>query len=43
MDTPLWEYDQVNPGIVEGLLVASWNQVYAAIQEMKEKDALVFN
>ena len=42
-DTPLWEYDQVNPGIIDGLLVASWNQVYAAIREMKEKDALVFN
>ena len=42
-DTPLWEYDQVNPGIIDGLLVASWNQVYAAIREMKEIDALVFN
>lgn len=41
--TPIWEYDTVNPGIVDGLLVASWNQVYAAIKEMKEKDSLVFN
>lgn len=41
--TPVCEYDTVNPGIVDGLLVASWNQVYAAIKEMKEKDSLVFN
>ena len=41
--TPVRDYDEVNPGIVDGLLVASWDQVYAAIQEMKEKDALVFN
>lgn len=40
--TPIWDYDTVNPGIVDGLLVASWDQVYAAIREMKEKDALVF-
>ena len=41
--TSVRDYDEVNPGIVDGLLVASWDQVYAAIQEMKEKDALVFN
>lgn len=41
--TPVRDYDEVNPGIVDGLLVASWDQVYSAIQEMKEKDALVFN
>lgn len=41
--TPVKDYDEVNPGIVDGLLVASWDQVYAAIQEMKEQDALVFN
>ena len=41
--TSVRDYDEVNPGIVDGLLVASWDQVYAAIQEMKDKDALVFN
>lgn len=41
--TPIWEYDVVNPGIVDGLLVASWTQVYETIKEMKEKDSLVFN
>lgn len=40
--TPIWEYDTVNPGIVEGLLVASWDQVYAAIKEMKEKQEIPF-
>ena len=41
--TPIWEYDTVNPGIVDGLLVASWDQVYAAIKEMKEKQEIPFN
>lgn len=41
--TPLRDYDTVNPGIVDDLLVPCWDQVYAQIQEMKEKDALVFN
>lgn len=40
--TPIWEYDTVNPGIVDGLLVASWDQVYAAIKEMKEKQEIPF-
>lgn len=41
--TPIWEFETQNPGIIDGLLVASWDQVYAAIKEMKENDALVFN
>lgn len=41
--TPIWEYDDVNPGIVDGLLVASWDQVYAAVQEMREKQEIPFN
>lgn len=41
--TPCWEFDTVNPGIVDGLLVPSWNQVYAAIKEMKEKQEIPFN
>lgn len=42
-ETPIWDYDSVNPGIVDGLLVASWDQVYAAIQEMKEKQEIPFD
>lgn len=41
--TKIWEYDTVNPGIVDGLLVASWDQVYAAIKEMKDKQEIPFN
>ena len=43
MGTPIWEYDTVNPGIVDGLLVASWDQVYAAVLEMREKQETPFN
>ena len=42
MGTPIWEYDTVNPGIVDGLLVASWDQVYTAILEMREKQETPF-
>lgn len=41
--TPIWEFDNVNPGIVDGLLVAAWDQVYAAIKEMKEKQEVPFD
>lgn len=40
--TPIWEYDTVNPGIVDGLLVASWDQVYAAIVKMRETQEIPF-
>ena len=43
LDTPLYLYEDVNPGFIDGVLVAAWDQVYAAIKGMKEKDALVFN
>lgn len=41
--TPLWEYETVNPGFTDGVLVAAWNQVYREIQKMKQESALVFN
>lgn len=40
--TPIWEYDTVNPGIVDGLLVASWDQVYAMIEESRKKEEIPF-
>lgn len=40
--TPIWEYDTVNPGIVEGLLVASWDQVYAAVRQLREEQEIPF-
>lgn len=42
-DTPVWEYDTVNPGIIDGLLVASWDQVYAAILKAREEEEIPFN
>ncbi|GAA6295632.1 ATP-binding protein [Enterocloster asparagiformis] len=41
--TPLWEYETVNPGFTDGVLVAAWDQVYREIQKMKQESALVFN
>lgn len=40
--TPIWEYDIVNPGIIDGLLVAAWGQVFAAIKDMREKQEIPF-
>ena len=41
--TPVRDYEMVSPGFIDGSLIPCWDQVYAQIQEMKEKDALVFN
>lgn len=41
--TPIWEYDTVNPGIVEGLLVPCWDQVMNMIREMREKEEIPFD
>lgn len=43
LGTPLWEYDKVNPGIIDGLLVASWQQVYAAIKDARNKQEIPFD
>lgn len=43
LGTPLYEYDTVNPGIVDGLLVASWEQVKAAVMSMRETESIPFN
>lgn len=41
--TPVRDFDKVNPGIVAGLLVPSWTQVYAAIKKMREEQEVPFN
>ena len=41
--TPLDQYDVVNPGFVEGVLIGAWDQVYQAICESKGKDEIPFN
>ena len=44
LGTPLWEYDEGEPrGIVDGLLVASWQQVYAAIKGARNKQEIPFD
>lgn len=43
LGTPLWEYDNVNPGIIDGLLVASWAQVHAAVKEARNKEEIPFH
>lgn len=42
-DTPIWEYDRIKPGIVDGLLVAQWPKVYESIRQMKEKMEIPFD
>lgn len=39
-DMPVYEYPQ---DFIEGVLVGAWNQVFAMIKEMKEKEAIPFN
>lgn len=39
-DMPIQNYDG---DFISGVLVAAWDQVYAMVKEMKEKDSLVFN
>lgn len=41
--TPLDQYDKANPGIIEGLLIPCWDQVYQMIQETKGQEELPFN
>ena len=41
--TRLWEYDRINPGIIDGLLVASWDQVSRAVKEMRDKQEIPFD
>lgn len=41
--TPVYQYETVNPGFIDGVLVGAWDQVYEKIMEMKKQDALVFN
>lgn len=41
--TQLWDYDTVNPGIIDGLLVASWEQVFAAVKQAREEQEIPFD
>lgn len=41
--TPLDQYDTANPGIIEGLLIPCWDQVYQMIRETAGKEEIPFN
>ena len=43
LGTPLYQYETVNPGCIEGVLIGAWEQVYGAVREMKENEAVPFN
>lgn len=40
--TPIWKFDAVNPGIVNGLLIPAWDQVYAKIEQLRESYEIPF-
>lgn len=41
--TKIWEYDTVNPGIVEGLLVAKWTTIRDMARTAKKAGEIPFN
>lgn len=40
--TPIWEYDTVNPGIIDGLLVAQWERMYNKVLELRKNQEIPF-
>lgn len=42
-DVPVAKYEEYAPGFIEGCLVAAWDQVYALIKEMREKQSIPFD
>ena len=41
--TEIWDFDKVNPGIVNGLIVANWPKIKANIMEIRDKQEIPFN
>lgn len=41
--TEIWDFDKVNPGIVDGLIVANWQKIKADILQVREKQEIPFN
>lgn len=39
---PLWEYDNINPGIIDGLLVAQWKAIYDAVLQARNDQEIPF-
>lgn len=43
MGTPLYQYEDVNPGFTDAVLVGAWPQVLAMVKQIREKEAIPFN
>ena len=41
-DTKIWDYETVNPGIINGLFVAQWDKVRDQIRQMNKDMAVPF-
>ena len=41
-DTKIWDFEEVNPGIIEGLFVAQWTKVRDQIRDMRKKQEIPF-
>lgn len=41
--TRLWEFEKVNPGIIEGLFVANWTKVRDQIRQARKEEEIPFN
>lgn len=40
--TPLYQYEDVNPGFTDAVLVGAWPQVLAMVKQIREKEAIPF-
>ncbi len=40
--TPLYQYEDVNPGFTDGVLVGAWPEVFAEVEQIREKEAIPF-
>ena len=40
--TKIWDYETVNPGLIEGGIIGNWASVVAQIREMNEKEEVPF-
>lgn len=42
-DTKIWDFETVNPGIIEGLFVAQWTKVRDQIRQARKNEEIPFN
>ena len=41
--TKIWDYETVNPGIIDGLFVAQWTKVRDQIRQTRKEEEIPFN